>query len=86
MLATYVRFRTKTKASELFFDEIDSPGIVLSTHVGNETGQRGTGNILAMMKRKKKQGLNKGFPDYVFVLRTTKGMLKTISIELKRVE
>ena len=39
------------------------------THIANESGQRGTGNIIAMMNKKKKLGVDPGFLDYCIVLK-----------------
>lgn len=50
------------------------------THIWNESWQRGTKNIIAMMNKKKRLGVSPGFPDYCIVLK--RGSL--LFIELKR--
>lgn len=78
--------RTKDRFSDLPFDMSDPPGIIHSTHIGNESGQSGTVNIVAMMKKKKRLGVNKGFPDYILLARCRDGHAKPFAIELKRTE
>jgi len=50
------------------------------THIWNESGQRGTKNIVQMMKKKQKLWVSKWFPDYCIILKN-KALL---FIELKR--
>lgn len=38
-------------------------------HIGNESGQAGTHNIIKMMAKKKRMGVSPGFPDYCIVLK-----------------
>ncbi len=50
------------------------------THIGNESGQRGTKNIVLMMAKKQRLWVSKWFPDYCVILK--RGSL--LFIELKR--
>ncbi len=50
------------------------------THIGNESWQRGTKNIVLMMAKKQRLWVNKWFPDYCIVLKRW----SLLFIELKR--
>lgn len=50
------------------------------THIGNESGQKGTKNIIIMMARKKRMWVSPWFPDFEIILKR-----KSLGhIELKR--
>ena len=50
------------------------------THIWNESGQRGTINIIKMMEKKKRMWVSTGFPDFCIVLKRW----SLLFIELKR--
>ena len=62
------------------------PGILEYSHNGNESGQRGTKNIVAMMAAKKRRGVRKGNPDYWIAIRNDLGEKSLLWIELKKVK
>lgn len=53
------------------------------THIGNESGQAWTKNIVIMMAKKKAQGTSKWFPDYIITIPTASSYV-TLYIELKK--
>ena len=52
------------------------------THIPNETGSSPEARRRAI--RMKQQGTNKGFVDYIVIVPTSRGIDRTIGIELKR--
>lgn len=60
------------------------PGILEYSHNGNESGQAGTPNIVAMMAAKKRRGVRRGNPDYWIAIRNDLGEKALVWIELKK--
>lgn len=50
------------------------------THIANESGQKGTANIIQMMAKKKRMGTSPWFPDFCIILKRW----SLLFIELKR--
>jgi len=60
---------------------VGRPGIVLYTHIPNETR-----TTMGVAKKLKRQGVKKGFPDYAIVVDTLDGDRCLLGVELKRIE
>ena len=60
------------------------PGVLEFSHIGNESGQAGTRNIVIMMAKKKRLGVRRGIPDFFVAFRSESGNLSSLWIEMKR--